>query len=74
MSKNTTATCKHCGGQICSINWQHWYHLIINPSSLHVAEPATPAKPVRNPQPHLDAILQQPVQCQVEADGDCVWA
>lgn len=31
-------------------------------------------QPVRLPQPRLDAILQPPVQCQVEADGDMVWA
>ena len=33
-----------------------------------------PVAPVRLPQPWQNAILQQPVQCQVEADGDMVWA
>lgn len=68
-------TCKHCGGQISGTG-QYWYHLIINPGSLHIAEPAgaMTTVPVRLPQPRLDAILQPPVQYQVEADGDCLWA
>lgn len=66
-----TATCKHCGAAI----WQDglvWRHIDTFPR--HFAEPAIATNPVRLPQPRLDAILQPPVQCQVEADGDCLWA
>lgn len=65
------ATCKHCGAEIWydGVVWRHR-----NTFPRHFAEPVTATNPASTPQPHLTAILQQPVQYQVEPDGDALWA